>query len=151
MYKSILAAASVLLLAACGGAETTTAERVASNASEAASDVMTTKTKAVLIYADWCGSCKVLDPKIEAARAAAPMPGVEFLRLDYTEKDEADFYAQADAAGVGAAVREALGDAITTGQLLLIDADDDRLLGQVTKTDEAQQIVAKIKDAVAQS
>ncbi len=42
----------------------------------------------VLYYADWCGSCKTLDPQIEKARGKAgldDMP-IVFVRMDLTDK-----------------------------------------------------------------
>lgn len=110
-----------------------------------------TKTKAVLVYADWCSSCKILDPKIKAVQAMGPIPGVEFVTLDYTDKNADNFYAQAAAAGVEAAVRAELDGAIKTGWLLLVDVDDARVLSKVTKADDAALIAAKIKAALAAS
>lgn len=112
---------------------------------------MDTKTKAVLIYADWCSSCKILDPKIKAVQAMGPMPGVEFVTLDYTDKNADNFYAQAADAGVETAVRTELDGTIKTGWLLLVDMDDARVVTKVTKADDTQQIIAKIKEALAAS
>lgn len=112
---------------------------------------MATKTKAVLVYADWCSSCKILDPKIKAVQAMGPMPGVEFVTLDYTDKNADNFYAQAAAAGVEDAVRAELDGTIKTGWLLLVDVDDARVLSKVTKDDDAAEIAAKIKAALAAS
>jgi thiol-disulfide isomerase/thioredoxin len=110
-----------------------------------------TKTKAVLVYADWCSSCKILDPKIKAVQAMGPMPGVEFVTLDYTDKNADNFYAQAADAGVEAAVRAELDGTIKTGWLLLVDVDDARVVSKVTKADDAAQIATKIKAALAAS
>jgi len=87
---------AVLALTACSQAD---APRVDARAgAEMAGQAMGIKTKAVLIYA---GSCKVLDPKLKKAKEIGPMPGLEFITLDYTDKNSASFYAQAEAAGVG--------------------------------------------------
>ena len=109
------------------------------------------KTKAVLVYADWCGSCKVLDPKIEKVKSMGAIPGVEFVVLDYTAKDTAAFYAEAQAAGVEEAVRTHLDGAIKTGQLLLVDLDDQTVRGTVKKDMDASAILGKIKDVLAAS
>lgn len=164
MQKTLILAATTALLAACSNADTSTATTEPVQIVEttvmtdaASTDVMTsdvameTKTKAVLVYADWCGSCKVLDPKIKAVQAMGPMPGVEFVTLDYTDKDADNFYAQAKAAGVEEAVRAELDGTIKTGWLLLVDVDDKRVLSKVTKADETAEIVTKIQDALAQS
>lgn len=112
---------------------------------------MVTKTKAVLLYADWCSSCKTLDPKIKAVQAMGTMPGLDFVTLDYTAKNADDFYAQAAAAGVEAAVRTELDGTIKTGWLLLVDMDDARVIGKVTKSDSPADIATKLKDALAAS
>lgn len=121
------------------------------NADKMMDAAMVTKTKAVLIYADWCSSCKILDPKVKAVQAMGDMPGLDYVTLDYTDKNPANFYAQAADAGVEAAVRAELDGTIKTGWLLLVDVDDQRVLSKVTKSDDAAQIVTKLKDALAAS
>ncbi|MGJ8560260.1 MAG: thioredoxin domain-containing protein [Litorimonas sp.] len=152
---------TALILSACSNASDTTevgTSKVvqvadAPVAMDVATDAITmnAKTKAVLVYADWCSSCKILDPKIKAVQAMGPMPGVEFVTLDYTDKNPDNFYAQAAAAGVEDAVRTELDGTIKTGWLLLVDVDDARVLSKVTKADDAAQITAKIKAALAAS
>ena len=115
---------SVFALTACSQAE---APKVNTpDVKVAAAKVMSANTKAVLIYADWCGSCKVLDPKVKEVQSMGNIPGLEFVTLDYTAKDANAFYVQAEAAGVGEAVKTYLDGTIKTGQLLLIDVDDKK-------------------------
>lgn len=139
---------SVLTLGACSGAET---PPVNTDALKEAAQVMDGKTRAVLIYADWCGSCKVLDPKIKQARSMGDVPGLDYITLDYTNKNVENFYAQAEAAGVQNAVKTYLDGTIKTGMLLLIDVDDDKVIGKVTKELDPNEIVTALKDAVAAS
>ena len=160
-----LTAASLLALTACGqGAPDiktpASVNDMASKTSEMTNKAksaaqMATKTKAVLIYADWCGSCKVLDPKIKAVQSTlgggAALPGLEFITLDYTDKNAENFYAQAEAAGVGPAVKAYLDGTVKTGQLLLVDVDDQAVVGTVNKTLEPAQIMTALKDAVSAS
>lgn len=40
----------------------------------------------VLFYADWCGACKVLDPKIEAVKPSFDDAPVLFTRVDLTNR-----------------------------------------------------------------
>ncbi len=139
----------VFMLTACSQAE---APKVnVPDVKVAASKVMNANTKAVLIYADWCGSCKILDPKVKKVQSMGTLPGVEFVTLDYTAKDAEAFYAQAEAAGVGDAVKTYLDGTVKTGQLLLIDVDDQKVLSKITKTSEPAQILTAIKEAVAAS
>ena len=91
--KKILIASSFtasLVLAACSQAEapakqTTETKTPITSTTQAA---ISTKTKAVLVYADWCGSCKVLDPKLQTAKNMGKIPGLEYVTLDYTRKNE---------------------------------------------------------------
>ncbi len=153
MKTLILSAAiAALTLGACSQAEAPTIKTPsASSVTAAAQSIVGTKTKAVLVYADWCSSCKILDPNIEKAKTMGAIPGLEFVTLDYTAKDEAAFYAQADAAGVGKAMRDFLAGTVKTGQLVLVDIDDQAVRGTVTKTDEPAQIITALKGAVAAS
>ncbi len=107
----------------------------------------TARLAAVLVYADWCGSCKVLDPKVKEAQAAELGDGISFITLDYTARDADAFFAAADNAGVGEAVRAELGDTVKTGVLLLVDVDDKRVVGKVLKTMSVEEIVAALTSA----
>jgi len=154
MKHLLIASIAALSLTACGNAAEKTGSSVKEATSKAATkagDMVDTKTKAVLIYADWCGSCKVLDPAVKKVQSMGTVPGVEFVVLDYTDKDAANFYAQAEAAGVNTAIRDYLGDTVKTGQLLFVDVDDAKVIGKATKADAAPAILAKIKEAVSAS
>lgn len=135
-FKSVLmtvAIVTALPIAACSKAPS--AGDAASSVKEMADKLpaMDAKANAVLIYADWCGSCKVLDPKLEAAKPMFDGKGIDFVTLDYTNKDKADLMAQAQAAGVAPAITAALGDQIKTGQFIITSADGERVLSKVYK------------------
>lgn len=144
---------SFLALVACSQAEApkTQITDVKSAASEVLDSKMDAKTTAVLIYADWCGSCKVLDPMVKKVQAMGAIPGLNFVTLDYTDKDTDAFYAQADAAGVGEAVKTYLDGTVKTGQLVLVDMDDQKILSKVTKSFKPAEILTALKEAVAAS
>lgn len=94
---------------------------------------------AALFYADWCGSCKVLDPKVKEARAElAEDTKTLFVTFDLTdEASKAQSAMLAKALGLGA-LYEA--HAPKTGYMLVIDADDKSVEHKLTKTDEVASI-----------
>ena len=141
---------SFLVITALGITACSQADAPQTQSSKAVNAVET-KTKAVLIYADWCGSCKILDPKLKEARGLGAIPGLDYVVLDYSAKDPADFYAQAEAAGVGAAVTAYLNGTIKTGQLVLVDMDDQKVLKKIDKTYEVPQMISAFKEAIAAS
>lgn len=151
MFSKITAAlaysALALFAASCSGEAAKGAQLKETTVAEAA-DI---KASAVLIYADWCGSCKILDPKLRAAQQQNEFENVRFVVLDYTDRDEEAFYTAAAEAGVGDAVRTYLDGTIKTGLLLLVDADDNKVVTKVTKTFSEAEIVDAINAAVAQS
>jgi len=149
MKKLLIASFAALVLTGCGNASAPGSTLKEAVANEAA--IRNAKMKAVLVYADWCSSCKVLDPAIMKARDLSPMPGVEFVVLDYTDKNEANFYAQAEAAGIEPAIRTYLDGTVKTGLLLLVDLDDGKVIQKITKADTAPAILSKIKDAITDS
>lgn len=108
------------------------------------------KAKAVLIYADWCGSCRILDPKIKAVKESGDFEHVQFVTLDYTARDEDAFYKAAKKAGVKKAVRSAFeGSSVKTGQLFLISPDGATILGKVTRDYTEADIAEAISKAAA--
>lgn len=157
--RVLLAVSSVALLAACGQSAPTQAaaapapETVTADASAIPMD--DAKVVAVLSYADWCGSCKALDPKIEAVRAAQIFDGVVFARIDYTDRDADAFFASADALGAKSAFEGEFatdtGDSfkIKTGKLYLISTETGNIIARVDKTMDEAAITAAITDAAA--
>ena len=141
---------SIFVLTALGMTACSQANTLQTESSKAVNTVEV-KTKAVLIYADWCGSCKILDPKIKAIQSSVTIPGLDFVTLDYSDKNADNFYEQAEAAGVGDAIKTYLAGTIKTGQLVLVDVDDQKVLSKVTKTFEPADITAALKKAVVAS
>ena len=106
------------------------------------------QTKAVLIYADWCGSCRILDPRIKAVKESGQFEDVAFVTLDYTARDEKAFYKAAKEAGVKKAVRSAFdGTSIKTGQMFLISADGTEILDTITRNHSETEIAEAIAAA----
>lgn len=158
---SVTALSTLLMACSAGKTDTPTAakntmQKVAENSSASYGSgtteiAMATKTSAVLVYADWCGSCKILDPAVKKVQSMGAIPGVDFVVLDYTDKDAENFYLQAQVAGVEQAVKTYLDGTIKTGQLLLVDIDDQIVLQAVKKDMDAAQIATSIKEALAAS
>lgn len=142
--RFVLAAMTAALVAACGQTSVPASERAAVTAP--AED---TKVLAVLSYADWCGSCKALDPKIKAVQAANPFDGVEFATIDYTSRSADAFFADAETLGVGETMRATFGDSIKTGRLYLVDLDTGDVISTVDKSMDEGAIAQAISDAIA--
>ncbi|MEO0465795.1 MAG: thioredoxin family protein [Pseudomonadota bacterium] len=119
-------------LAACGGAPASVDERPAILA-EALAPAEDTRLIAALSHADWCVSCKALDPKVAAVRAANTFDGVQFLALDYTARDTDAFFAMAAEAGIEDTVRTRFADGVKTGFVMLIDRDSGEILAELKK------------------
>lgn len=104
---------------------------------------------AVLFYADWCGSCKALDPKVTQAREAAKLDtqDVLFVTLDLTN-DTTKHQAAMMAATLGISdVYE--GNAGKTGFMLLLNAESGEKVAQLTNKMEATDIATRIQETVA--
>ncbi len=144
--RMIFAATAAALLAACGQASVPASERAAVSAPTA-----DTRVLAVLSYADWCGSCKALDPKVKAVQAANTFDGVEFATIDFTSKDTDAFFADAETLGVGDAMRATFGDKVKTGRLYLVNLDTGDVISTVDKSMTEADIASAITAAVAES
>ncbi|MEL7486235.1 MAG: hypothetical protein AAGJ87_03345 [Pseudomonadota bacterium] len=152
-------AAAIAIAAAACSAETTTGS-VAVDAETSASELKHTpvaqnaenaRAAAVLIRADWCSSCKLLEPKLDVVKSLGPIEGLEHVTLDYTARDKKAFFAAADAAGVGEAVRAELGDSVTTGIILVVDMDDAKVVADLRKELSEQELVDAMAEAARAS
>lgn len=144
--RTIFAATAFAFMAACGQTSVPASERAA--VSTPAED---TRVLAVLSYADWCGSCKVLDPKVKAVQAANTFDGVEFATIDFTSKNAEAFFADAETLGIGETMRSTFGDKIKTGKLYLVDLDTGDVISTVDRSMDEAAIASAITDAAALS
>lgn len=144
--RLILAATAATFMAACSQAEVPASERAAVTAP--AED---TRVLAVLSYADWCGSCKALDPKVKAVQAANAFDGVEFATIDYTLRDANAFFADAETLGVADAMRATFPEKIKTGRLYLVNLDSGEVVATVDKSMDEAAISAAITEAATLS
>ncbi len=111
----------------------------------------TPKLYGILFYADWCGSCKILDPQIEKARGKADLDNedVLFVRLDLTDaatRHQASLLASA--LGIGEFYDANAGK---TGFMLLADPATGAELGRLNKDMDSGQITVAITDALAKT
>ncbi len=103
---------------------------------------------AVLFYADWCGSCKILDPEVAKARSEADLDNqpVVFVRLDLT--DETTRY-QAGLLASSLGLEEVYTDyGSATGFMLLVDADSKDVLATLKKSMDADAIADQILGSI---
>ncbi|MEM6327129.1 MAG: thioredoxin domain-containing protein [Bacteroidota bacterium] len=105
------------------------------------------KVLALLFAADWCGSCKILDPKLTAARAGLADEPVQFVTLDHTDADaRAAAAATAREGGYADLYAEYAGK---TGFVLLVDAESFEVIDRITKDDSEVHIRQKVRRALA--
>ena len=142
--RLVLTAATAIFLAACGQASVPASERAAVTVPAEDARVL-----AVLSYADWCGSCKALDPKVKAVKAANQFDGVEFATIDYTSRNSEAFFADAEPLGIGDTMRATFGDKIKTGRLYLVNLETGEVISTVDKSMDEAAITAAISEAAA--
>lgn len=96
----------------------------------------------VYMYADWCGSCQAIKPKMEEATRAFEGEPVLFTKMDMTD----DFTAHqsklmAYRLGLQELFDENQG---RTGFVMLVDANTLEVLDRITAADETEEIKQKI-------
>lgn len=118
----------------------------ASVASQEESGSADPKVVGVLFYADWCGSCKVLEPKLNKVKKDFMDQPVLFTRFDLTDdftRQQSKLYANLiDMQNIYTE------NAGKTGFMLLVNPKDKRVLGKLIKTQSEQEIKATIQTAL---
>ncbi len=147
--RLLITATALAFITACSGASSPSKSETAAVAIQAPAE--DTRLLAVMSYADWCGSCKALDPKVQAVKAAGTFEGVEFFTIDYTKKNDEAFFADADTLGVGDTMRATFEDKIKTGKLYLINRDSGAVVSIVDKNMDEATIAEMIAEASALS
>ncbi len=107
------------------------------------------KVLAVLFYADWCSSCKELEPKLNKVKRDFEGKPILFTRFDLTDEftnDQAARYAAL--LGLESYYTENAGK---TGYILLIDSQSKKVLGRINKQDSPAEIKAALTKALSGS
>jgi thiol:disulfide interchange protein len=108
-------------------------------------DMTAPKVIAALFYADWCGSCQILDPNVKKARGKAGLDSTDvlFITFDLTnEKTRHQSVLLANALGMGDYFAQNEGK---TGYLVLFNAESKELVKKIKKDMDAGQIADAIK------
>lgn len=103
---------------------------------------------AVAFHADWCGSCKVLEPQVIKARGKSDLDNqnVLFVTLDLTDKTTRHQSGlMADALGIGDFYKENNGK---TGFVLLVNSATGEMLGKLSKEMDSNQISSMIQEKI---
>lgn len=102
-----------------------------------------TKLIAVRMYADWCGNCKALDPKVDAIKGSFHARGVLFTRFDQTDEFAvAQSEMLAARTQLSAAFEEWKGK---TGVMLLVDPTSGDILKVINHRMSPEEISAAIE------
>ena len=102
------------------------------------------KIIAVYFYADWCGNCKVLSPKLEEAKKTGKLEDKDilFVKLDLTSKTSIhQAILQSQAMGLGQYVQS---QGSATGYLALLDAKTKKEITRFTRDSEVTEMVKTI-------
>lgn len=128
--------------------EETKAEVTSASVEEVAESA---RIAAVLIKADWCSSCKIIEPKLAAAKAQGDIAGLEHLAIDYTDRNKETFYANAAKLGVAEPINSYLEGDVKTGIILLIDTDTNEVVADLRKELSEEELRMKMLEAAARA
>ncbi len=104
--------------------------------------------KAVVFYAVNCGSCKILEPRIEEAMKAINMNTVDVIKFDFSNKEAIESTKQLAASKNVEAVLNQYG--AKTGFVVLIDQNGNEI-NKLKVDDDTAEIASKIVKAVVEA
>ena len=99
-----------------------------------------------LFYADWCGSCKILDPKLQDIQPEFQGQKILFTRFDLTDdftKEQSLLFASL------LGVHDIYLANQKTGFMLLVNVETGEVLGKLVKTQTKDELRAAITAALA--
>ena len=150
MRAFIIALFSIATVACSGGdhqstvSETETSNETETSVVEVAED---NRIAAVLIKADWCSSCKIIEPKLAATKAAGDIAGLQHFAIDYTDRNKETFYANAAKLGVAEPIHSYLEGDVKTGIILLIDTATNEVVADLRKELSEDELRMKMLEA----
>lgn len=106
---------------------------------------------AIKLHADWCASCRRMGSVFEDLATVAEDEPVLFARLDLTDRSsrkQAEYLMSM--MNLQDAWKQA-GAGEKTGVILLVDADNRQVLGQLTADQDLKQMKAALLDVVAKT
>lgn len=104
------------------------------------------KAYGLLFYSDTCGSCKVLDPKIEAVKADYLGKPLLFVRFDHSNAATSN---QAALLADAIELEQVYSDQEKkSGYMLLVDADSKEVVGKLTRDLTEEQIKEELDKAL---
>ncbi len=98
------------------------------------------KLIAALYYADWCGSCKIVDPQVKKARARGDLDRADilFVTFDLTNKTT---MAQSEMLASSLGLSDIFAkNAGKTGYMAIIDSASKQQIAKIDKTMKADDI-----------
>lgn len=102
----------------------------------------------ILMYADWCGACKALDPKIAQAREEADLDSEDILFMRWDLTDETTKHQTLMMASVLGLNKVYAANAGKTGFMLLVDAETGEKLELLTTKYGPTEIADKIQNSI---
>jgi len=103
----------------------------------------------LMFYADTCGSCKILDPKVEAAQQSFANDPVLFLTFDHSNPaSQKQAALLAEAVGLASVYSS---EKKASGFMLLVDPKSQQVLARITRSMSETDIQATIQSALEQS
>lgn len=100
----------------------------------------------VQVHADWCGSCKLLDPRVAAMGEALNAENVLVVKLDYTNTATTQ---QANRLAAALGISDAVAANNGTGKLLVIRGSDRSLATVLTRSNSDEDILNAVKAAAS--
>ncbi len=112
-----------------------------------ATTVPASKVMGILMYADWCASCKILDPKLQVVRPEFDRSDILFLRFDFTDEGTT-FQSNMLAQTIGLAeLFERNGG--RTGYMVLVDRATGEIISIIRAGDSEDEIHQMLREATA--